>query len=532
GVGKLWDATVGYAAKMEEASVAFETMLGSRDKVTSFLKDLEDFEVRTPFELPQLFDLSRLTLAWGWASDQILPTLQAVGDAAFGLGKGVEGAESIIRALGQMRTTGRVTGEEMMQLTNVGVQAWEILAEKMGTNMERVRKMVERGQLPAEKGIELLIEGMGERFRGMMEKQSRAYLGLMSSIRSQVGRLAGAFGAGILERLEPRLQKIVDWFTENRETVERWVERLKQLGADAAEKILSRFEGEFGRLRRIVEDPKFRELTFWGKVRFAFDRIAQDFDTWWAESGRDRVAGWGRTIGEFLGEGLLMGLVNTIPTVASMAASIFLDSFGAALKSSPLGAAIAGAIGGAAIGSVVPGVGTAAGAGAGAVAGVLTWGASKLLAGPPQSPAERADEVIRESLERAAGITLPPARRSHGVGRTWEAPGGHALGGIFRRPHLAWVAEEGPEALIPLSARMKSRALVLWQHVGTVLGAMPELPGAGVTPAPVVASTSINVTVAGVSVSVAAAELDEDAVALRVGRLILRRVKQALENRV
>ncbi|MEW5931984.1 MAG: hypothetical protein AB1816_00155, partial [Bacillota bacterium] len=42
GVGKLWDATVGYAAKMEEASVAFETMLGSRDKVTSFLKDLED----------------------------------------------------------------------------------------------------------------------------------------------------------------------------------------------------------------------------------------------------------------------------------------------------------------------------------------------------------------------------------------------------------------------------------------------------------------------------------------------------------
>ncbi len=45
---------------------------------------------------------------------------------------------------------------------------------------------------------------------------------------------------------------------------------------------------------------------------------------------------------------------------------------------------------------------------------------------------------------------------------------GHADGGIFDTPHIAWFAEAGPEAAIPLDG--SERAIGLWKTVGKLLG--------------------------------------------------------------
>lgn len=45
---------------------------------------------------------------------------------------------------------------------------------------------------------------------------------------------------------------------------------------------------------------------------------------------------------------------------------------------------------------------------------------------------------------------------------------GHADGGIFDQPHIAWFAESGPEAAIPLDG--SQNAISLWQKTGDLLG--------------------------------------------------------------
>ncbi len=45
---------------------------------------------------------------------------------------------------------------------------------------------------------------------------------------------------------------------------------------------------------------------------------------------------------------------------------------------------------------------------------------------------------------------------------------GHKDGGIFNTPHVAWFAEDGPEAAIPLDG--SSEAIRLWQMAGQILG--------------------------------------------------------------
>ena len=46
----------------------------------------------------------------------------------------------------------------------------------------------------------------------------------------------------------------------------------------------------------------------------------------------------------------------------------------------------------------------------------------------------------------------------------------HAEGGIFASPHMGLVAEDGPEAIIPLSSGRRDRGIELWEQAGDQLG--------------------------------------------------------------
>jgi TP901 family phage tail tape measure protein len=63
-----------------------------------------------------------------------------------------------------------------------------------------------------------------------------------------------------------------------------------------------------------------------------------------------------------------------------------------------------------------------------------------------------------------------------------DALPGHAEGGIFNKPHIAWFAENGAEAAIPLDG--SSRAKSIWAKAGEMLGVNPT-GGASIMYAPV-----------------------------------------------
>jgi tape measure domain-containing protein len=79
------------------------------------------------------------------------------------------------------------------------------------------------------------------------------------------------------------------------------------------------------------------------------------------------------------------------------------------------------------------------------------------------------------------------AGREAGRQATRSSVTAHAAGGILTRPHLGLVAEAGPEAIIPLSARMRSRALALYEETGRRLGVRPYAEGGLVGPVPALA---------------------------------------------
>jgi len=134
-------AAVDFNSMLQTAQMGFTTMLGSAEKAQAFLDDMADFAAKTPFEYPELLEAAKKMLAYGFSAENVLPTLRAVGDAAAALGAGSEGIDRITLALGQIQAKGKLSAEEMRQLTEAGVPAWHILAEAMGTTVPELQKM-------------------------------------------------------------------------------------------------------------------------------------------------------------------------------------------------------------------------------------------------------------------------------------------------------------------------------------------------------------------------------------------------------
>ena len=85
GIAAMGVASVKSASKLQNVQTAFNNMLGSGEKAAAFVKDLQNFAARTPFEFSQVSEAAQKFLAFGFTAEQVIPTLTAVGDAAAGV---------------------------------------------------------------------------------------------------------------------------------------------------------------------------------------------------------------------------------------------------------------------------------------------------------------------------------------------------------------------------------------------------------------------------------------------------------------
>lgn len=213
GMTALGAAAVRSAAQMEQNRVAFTTLLKSAEKAKRFLTAMEKFAATTPFELPGVLAASKRLLAFGFSAEQVLPILRAVGDSAAALGLGEDGIQRMTLAIGQMQAKGKIQAQEMLQLAEAGVPAWELLAKAIGVDIPTAMKMAEQGQISAAQGIQAIVAGMNTKFSGMMEAQAQTINGIMSNIRDSVGQTMTAIGDDIVRglNLKEHFKGMQDW---------------------------------------------------------------------------------------------------------------------------------------------------------------------------------------------------------------------------------------------------------------------------------------------------------------------------------
>lgn len=192
------------ADNLKKSETAFTVMLGSGDQARAMLKDLQQFAATTPFEFPDLIQAAKKMLALGFGAKEIIPMLKTVGDAAAGLGGGAELMGRITLALGQMNAKGKVSAEEMKQMAEAGIPAWQLLADKIGVTVPEAMAMAKQGAIDGATGVTAIMEGMSLKFGGLMVEQSKTIQGTLANLKDTIGFIMTDIGRQLIDMLQLR----------------------------------------------------------------------------------------------------------------------------------------------------------------------------------------------------------------------------------------------------------------------------------------------------------------------------------------
>lgn len=221
------------AGAFEQTMVSYEVMLGSAQKAQSMMADLTQFAATTPFSMGDIEGAARGLAQFGERGDELMSTLNFLGNAAAGTGTNFAELGMIYN---QVRGVGKLLTEDFRQLSTRGVISLQDVADHFGTTTAAAQELMTSGKVSFDdlKTILGSLSGPGGRFADLMEKQSHTFLGMLSTIKDAIGiqfREVGTTMLPVAKMLAEQALVLLDVFGELSPTIKAVVAIGLPLGA-------------------------------------------------------------------------------------------------------------------------------------------------------------------------------------------------------------------------------------------------------------------------------------------------------------
>lgn len=168
------------AKQAEVATRSFAVLLKNQEQAVALVEHLKQFAAETNFSFETASNAARQLLAYGFQLSELDSMMRTIGDTAAAMGN-TEAFDKVARALGQVRTKGKLATQEILQLTEAGIPAYEILEEKLGLTKDQLSD-IGRAGISADVAIKALTAGMQERFGGSMALMADTVDGYLNNI--------------------------------------------------------------------------------------------------------------------------------------------------------------------------------------------------------------------------------------------------------------------------------------------------------------------------------------------------------------
>jgi tape measure domain-containing protein len=188
-------------ADLEQAQIAFTTLLGSETGGKALVRDLQQLAAQTPLTSSQLIQGAQTLLVYGIEADNLVDTLRRLGDVT---GGNTEKLQRATLALGQISSVGRLLGQDLRQLTELGFNPLQQISKRTGESMLQLKKRMEAGGISAEEVALALKDATSEggRFFGLLEKQSQTLRGLFSTLTDNLQLSLQDIGKALVEAFD------------------------------------------------------------------------------------------------------------------------------------------------------------------------------------------------------------------------------------------------------------------------------------------------------------------------------------------
>ena len=199
------------AASRETDQISFATLFKGEDKAKQYLADLVQMANTTPFLYDDLTSMSKTLATYGYDENSILPVLQTIGDAGAALGQSTSDMNSVATAIGRMKSSNKTTLEYLNILNDRGIGAVGMLANAYGVDQGEVYSMISKGQIAGQDAARIILDALTDSFAGSMERQSKTFSGITSTIEGLRQELDNAMGEGYNETRMAGLQAEREW---------------------------------------------------------------------------------------------------------------------------------------------------------------------------------------------------------------------------------------------------------------------------------------------------------------------------------
>jgi len=191
GVAGVGFATFGIktAGELQSLSASFETLTGSAEKGRKVFMDLKKMGATTPFETRDLAKATQTMLSFGISIEDSQKNLKMLGDISLGNKEKLQG---LTLAFSQVQSTGRLMGQDLLQMINQGFNPLQIISEKTGKSMKTLKKEMEEGKITTEMVADAFKTATSEGglFYKGMDKGAQTLNGTFSTLMDNISNMA------------------------------------------------------------------------------------------------------------------------------------------------------------------------------------------------------------------------------------------------------------------------------------------------------------------------------------------------------
>ena len=210
-IGKIVD--VGSEAEIQKLDMT-TLMKGNEAATDALFKKIAKYGKDTVYDKTSLLDAQKTMMQFGIEGERAFSTLKKIGDISMG---DANKMQSLSLAFAQTSSTGKLTGQDLMQMINAGFNPLSVISEKTGKSMTTLKDEMSKGAISAEM--------VAQAFSWATEEGGLFYQGAEKAGNSTSGRINqlkdtfDEFLISLFEKLQPVINSCVEFATGFLESV-------------------------------------------------------------------------------------------------------------------------------------------------------------------------------------------------------------------------------------------------------------------------------------------------------------------------
>lgn len=117
---------------------------GNAEAAEAMYERISEYGKVTPYDKAGLIEAQRTMMSFGIEGEKAFETLKQIGDIAMG---DKQKMQSLSLAFAQMSSTGKLTGQDLMQMVNAGFNPLQEISKKTGKSVAELKEEMGRGAI-------------------------------------------------------------------------------------------------------------------------------------------------------------------------------------------------------------------------------------------------------------------------------------------------------------------------------------------------------------------------------------------------